>query len=409
MAHMRIRGYVVAGSTLIGIGVSCLLLAPYCLWVLWHLLPGETETVRLALAAELLPSPVVYAATGLNQNMLSRVAWEQGAHGRTVIALPRMRYQLTAMTELTKAGYTVERRGLLLRGQTGNGGQPIAWPPLTTVLQRMGKSLIISPEPVLPSIIASVETEKVLVVSGTYVVGARYRDTLHSLIRTRKENSPTPEIEAHPPIFDKGLLIETPAEHLRRVPVQAVDIWEKALRAKLGFTLTEPKIMEELLRFDTIGLYLNEKEGGIVSAGAASTFEGIIRSWIEEEERRARPQTRVFRLPDGTLGSEKVPGNPEPVFSPERRNDCYEPLAGKTTLWLCNNGKRIALASNEAVARTLLQEPHEPSGMLVTEPVLQQLQERIGCTQDPQALLCQADRLEVAGNSGRIRVTLTAY
>src|SRR3989344_1028274 len=67
-------------------------------------------------------------------------------------------------------------------------------------------------------------------------------------------------------------------------------------------------------------------QAALVVSDTADQFSLAATTWVEEEDRRTRLVNRAFRLPDGTIGYERIPGEARPAWTSPDAEGCRGPF-----------------------------------------------------------------------------------
>jgi hypothetical protein len=391
------------------------------LWWAWFSLPDRQAGLpidqvvdsRFALDLRRAPSAAedlfaLPAAAGFVTREARLAVWEVGTQENDdrLVFLPRWHRLLAAKAAAQRQGWQVERSGLVLRAWQGT--QRPAWPSLLqtaastlrTLIRdsvRHPGALVALPAGTLPGM-----ADPVMAVfwRGTDQLRVRITPTVPS------ESAGVDKLSSAAPQVDE-LSVALPGHSLGLLPPAYSAAWSKILHEKLHFSLTRPDILRYVSQFSQVALRVSGSEAGLGVYSAPEAFATAATNWVQEEERRQRPAQRAFRLPDGSLGYEKVPGEAISVWSEVVEDGCQTPLSGRTTLWLCRSDSAAALATSKAVAQQLLIAPPEAALNIGTH-TLRQLLPETACSSPLVSLLCQAAwiRLTSAGDTTYIEAGL---
>lgn len=411
LTHWRV---VIATVALAGLVILSGMLGYATLpWFLWHLLPSApqrgvlvmphlTDAPLAAMAAAVVPPAVrehIPAALYLG--------WAQDGQNLQLVTVPRPQAYQSLPRTLTAAGWQVRRIGPLLLATQGEA----RWRPLSLVATDYIRSLTISSWPVFPAAIIHTQDSFHGMTSPLAVVMTR-RGTKVRIIAaadlsegSRREVVPV----AVPP---DHVVITVPGELLAALPTEVHEDLNRQLRLALGFTLTRPDILAHLATYDAASLALRPSGEALATLGVrgdADTFTDTVTSWIQEEERRTRLTTRAFRLPDGTLGYEKIPGEVLPVVTYAPSDQCWHPVEGRSTLWLCAQDGSVGVGMSQALAREGAAAATVPTtSITLGERALAHLQERLSC-EDQSAdiqthIFCSLASLRLHGVPERVQL-----
>jgi len=260
---------------------------------------------------------------------------------RSLAILPTWRGQIWLKEVLANEGWQVERRGLVLVA-TKDESLP-GW------RQVFGQMLT---------------ARKVAGGSWSPVAAGRHAET--DWVAKRKGEDL--EVLINGGIAEEGdkvdeVYLELPGEVLRAMPESLLETWDKWFIDKIGFVKTDPAILSSLVGFDSLMI---KGQGDTLLIGAESEtgkFFDLVEIWLAEEERRNRIETKGFRLPDGTIGFEKVPGERlKEVFQVMGPGECWQSLISDYPWRLCKDGNRAILSMDKSFVAEPVSWPEEWNG-----------------------------------------------
>lgn len=152
---------------------------------------------------------------------------------------------------------------------------------------------------------------------------------------------------------DANAILSVPGSALAVLPPALQASWDALLHQKLHFTHTKPEIFRHLMTADRVVILMRGDDLALGIAPAEQGEAAPLHRWVQDEERYSRPHEQAFRLPDGTIGRELVPGLAGDVFREPDATGCRAPLEGKTTLWLCERAGMVLLATDQSLAQQL--------------------------------------------------------
>lgn len=355
------------------------------LWVPWFLLPEAplkvawTPVLRsLVTSSTLLPAEV-------SAHLVWHAAYARG-EGETLVLLPNMLGQMRLAAELANAGWQVQRLGWYVYATKG------ASPVTAAQVRQAGKSLVMdqlrSRQPLYPSGLLEVAH-----------MGAENIDPLLLIVVKRG---------------DAFRVVSTPAgsaAYAGPVVVPAFERWQVSAAGQLwqldhkafwndiawqqfGFKNTRPQMQAVLAQLPYAALVSPKQDQlAVVAEDPNQVLALAATAWVQEEERQTRLVNRAFRLPDNTIGYERVPGAAQPVFAPADAGGCQGPLEQRTTLWLCQRNGVTVLGTSEVVAQEVLRTwQQQQLAVVVGQAALTRL--KSGCEQAGQGIvggLCQLD------------------
>ncbi len=210
---------------------------------------------------------------------------------------------------------------------------------------------------------------------------------------------------------NEDLRIAIQSELLEYIPKELQDNLNQIIKEDLNFSYTQPNFINSLSDAEAFGvLYSPDKGFSLIYDGdQPEEFVQIAETWIQDEERYSRPTKRGFKTPDGILGYEIVPGEAEPVFHGWLSN-CREPIDGKTNVWLCRQGNKVSLGSNESATRSALDLPVSDESWLIDIPqsILTQLHQSQACQGSADLItdaLCQTNDLLIKYDNGSLQIS----
>lgn len=341
-----------AGSLGLAI-ISATVVFVHSLWFLWALLPANA-TLRFALdrtqPSQLEPAVPQYVPLAHDLEPLtkhsSRFAYALTPHEQVLVVLPALNAQISLPQSLAQAGWQVERLGLIIRAQRGQ--KEDHQPSFTAAVQPALADSLRWQRPLRP--LALLESQGV-----TAIARRTHREIT---ITVQPAGTIFPERATTSQAAPDAIALVVPGSILKQLPRSLVLAWNSLLRQKFGFIKTKPDIMEELSDYSTVLLGVQGKTVtvGVADAQAITTFASTVQRWSEDEDRYNRPVKRAFRLPDGSLGYELVPGPSRLVFQPDSvAAACLEPIAGRATVTLCHHDNRLVVATAREQAQLGLQ------------------------------------------------------
>lgn len=387
------------------------------LWFPWHVLPpGEVKLAWTHRAAAMLPPSVPVSP---EVNHVLHAAWrgvyqqQSTATGlsRALLVLPAWRYQRATPAALAAAGWQVGRIGPYIHATRGDHGAGLLNP--RSVLRATLAALITSRWPMYPGIIfeaASVQS----VVSQPLAAVATPSGTTWRVVVDQSIAQPSPGLRpAGQPTVASNVPRRQPSQsELAAIVVVAPGslwksmpetLWDDILRPRLHFTRTRPPFVHTLATLPQATVLLSTQDQGsdvaITGEDPTGQFALAATTWLQEEERRSRLVNRAFRLPDGTQGYERVLGEALPVLSPPDEAGCRGPEGARTTLWLCQQGKRTTLATDRDLAlRALAYTAPAPLTIHVTAAGLLSLQKNCPAATVAEQLLCTVRAISWQGS-----------
>jgi len=358
-----------------------LVVAHLSIWFLWELLPpaggGQPGTIQIAINQKYLTASFFIhhlTTTSLAPTLTplasaSLFAISQTPASTTLVAVPDnpflFREQRSLTKQLHEAGFRTERLGLLTIAQQGNGDEPadIVHASLRQAARQTARRLLSSALPARPLLIASADAGVIPFLDNSLTVIGTAKGNDVQLVTTEQTiNFHTTDLVAPPlPKDADELKLALPSHVLATIPDALNRMWNNALLDRFGFTNTQPDIMDHLAQYDSLAIQLTKNDVTIALVGHQELFISTAKTWLQAEEAYTRQRQRAFRLPDGTLGYEQVPGEIREVFSnsvdANCRHEAYPLPADMKHFWLCAKDNQVVLSSNYATAQAAIQEP----------------------------------------------------
>lgn len=151
------------------------------------------------------------------------------------------------------------------------------------------------------------------------------------------------------PLQHPTLVLDIPGTALGMLPTRLTESWNDLLRQRLDLTATRPDILAALAQYSHVLVTISDPgvSVGIMSRDSdeRARWQALREAWAVDEDRFRRPVNQAFRLPDGTLGREKVAGLPGQVWGTQQSGVCRSPLPEKPALWACDIDAASVLAS----------------------------------------------------------------
>ncbi len=217
--------------------------------------------------------------------------------------------------------------------------------------------------PARPFFIASADAGVIPFLDNSLtIIGTAKGDDVQLVTAEQTIDLHTTDLAAPPLPKDIGeLKLALPSHVLDTIPDALNRLWNNALLDQLGFTNTQPDIMGHLAQYDSLAIGLTQNDVTITLTGNQELFTSTAKAWLQAEEAYTRQRQRAFRLPDGTLGYEQVPGEIREVFlnsvDENCRHEAYPHLADMNHFWLCTKDNQVVLSSKYTTARAAIQEP----------------------------------------------------
>lgn len=316
-------------------------------WFLWGLLPEVNSQLLIDTGGEI--SPLLTAAASRYQladllpfNVTQTRRFMLGVsenYGRLVI-VPRAGQSQAVRSGLAGYGWKVQRVGFLLIAERGLAAAPdslLAWIRASWQgLKQVGRAAVWQRLPARPILLAATHDSRLIpgLPAPSRLVGRRQRGQLQ-LVWGRGGAWPKPGRSAHFQGNSQDLLALVPGYVLKLLPQGLTSIWNAWLAEKLHFSYTHPNLMAALASFDHVIVKNSGENVTLGAIGNPEKFLGLAETWFSQEIAASQPVTAAFRLPDGTLGYEKRPGDLTVIFGPPGADGCSKSDPAVAAFRLC--------------------------------------------------------------------------
>ncbi len=337
------------------------------LWFFHGLVESKSPNVTLAITNA---KPVEDFTPHINQYILPQDATEAtrflsryaiGASGDQIViaGLPRLRDQLRVSDSLLERGWQVKRVGLYIYAENQTA-RPMTRPSNLIGYKQALAQIKNSSTPISPLGIAQVSQNSLPYIDRAYAAIAywkRGRINIDAALGSREIAKIEQGVISEESDNNK-LDIAIQSGVLQFAPTEIIIQWEQQAAALFGFKNTTPAILRDLVSQDRIAITQGEKEGGEFIAisvdGKPEDAYAKIESWLLAEAAYDTPIKKAFRLPDGTLGYEYVPGGIEDE-SVRGARGCHSVLQHEKTLWVCITDTRTMLTTDKDIVPTPIQ------------------------------------------------------
>lgn len=334
------------------------------LWTAWEMAPPGTTVIALnltkpgaavALKAAAIRLPAEAAALASHT---ARLVYSQQPQGATLIIVPRSLFALRLPPKpasgLAAAGWQLARRGQLIYA-TREGG---AVPASSLAGARAGLRRLLEANTLKSPLALAQITDHPLTSARPIAAVVAVRNTPTGTLLTAtvqpagtRQNDPP----ALPPA-EADLTVHLPGSTLAELPENLQQVWQRVTTQKLGLAEDSAGPLPPFAQMQAVHLVVQQDSAALAVRGNPEQFIQHVSSLLQAEDARRRPVTRSFRLPDGTIGTESIPGPIEPVLDDAADPDgCLIPHAGKINLWLCRQGNIVAISPSRDLARMLSQ------------------------------------------------------
>lgn len=379
------------------------------LWLLWSALPDTAELRVATNSNSLLAQPLLQTTSALGDwfplTSTRALAAALKADGSTLLAIRTVfskRYDVA--DRLREHGWHVTRFGPFIRATT-QPENPLTWQETIAKLARVH---VLGRTPLRPTLLlAATPAAWPWLNEPIEVVATGSAAHMHFLITAESDSGLPTEpagLPASSPAAVSDLTLTLPSHYVSRLPPALQTAWNALLHQRLGLQHTTPDIASYVSQFEVTTITVRGDDAAVSVRGATDAFAEAATSWLQEDERRSRPVERAFRLPDGTVGYERVPGPVQPVLGPEQEG-CSSSVIEDLPWWLCRSETTIAVGTSEALTREILAAPEATTWQFVAS--LDKLQsaaaERCRDGDDVTSdMWCLVRRVSLAGTDHRV-------
>ncbi len=339
-------------------------------WLPWYLLPAS-KSMALAVDYTAPHSQELYRATFSRSTYtqeLSRLssaryaAYSFDESGQTLVVIPPLTAYSGLGKQLEKQGWIVEYIGLILRARktttASNSQSEAALPSLTTAIGKTLQHFLSRPDQAFPLSIAVVKQGAIPEADHTYYLLAfSRRGGIVGVVQSGEISG-----DVKTPIMvnashNAKLQVSLPSDILSYIPESQLNLWQPKLESSFDFIKTHPSFVNELKRHTMFTVMMSDRAASLGVVGQPQLFTDAVSQWLSQEDAYYRPRKQAFRLPDGGLGYEVVPGKSRTVLSPIDENGCREYVGEGQKSWLCLNGDAAILGTNKSDALRLVKAP----------------------------------------------------
>lgn len=346
-----------AGAGALAFLVLLWLLSP---WFLWHLLPEQTDFKAVLKSdrriAALVPGLQVVEPL-LGSSAQIGVATTSNSQ-TTFIIRPTVAGYFSLRHELAAAGWQTYWYGpWLIAGDGGLVEHRSFWQAARGGWQArlpdgQGYNPLFIAEGKLPGLDKPVR-------AVATAVGPEWRIMVSKISSEEQQSAPpTPRLRRTSlpdrppqPISEAMAELSLTGAMLGELPEPLKEKWDEKWRELLGFTRTKPDFITELTHYPQVQLTIRAAGARLAVFEENERWQAAVRRWVEEEERQFRIQKRSFRLPDGTLGAEYVPGPRQALFTVSAAHPtCSEATVQERYFWLCGDDYSFFASSEDLLA-----------------------------------------------------------
>jgi len=357
------------------------------MWFIWELIPSEQQ--RYAINNALLPENKIFEAAPHHpiqsiQPLIKntrRFALSVGKDNFVFVSLPRNPFILQQQKALRQAldnqGLNTQRLGLLLISAHNEQLPTISFKSIFQALSHAWLDQFkyrFTPHPLLIGYIQPSSTP--LIDDPLFFISkinhqARENKTTITTYVAENYNGLKGISKIKPPTPDRGedtLRLFINGQILGNLPHSLKNTWTSAIYRQFNFTNTSPDIINKLTSYNQVELVLSPDSLTISTKHPDNDFSEYFKGIVQAEEAYSRPDQQAFKLPDGTLGYEKVPGPARSVFSITDIQEAAcqhaswpaSPATDRSTppsnepgyqhIWICTNEDLVTISNNESTA-----------------------------------------------------------
>ncbi len=304
-----------------------------------------------------------------------------------VVGLPQWRYQINIVKSIPANGWQVGRFFPLVwvqsapRVQSAQEGQAsIAEQSLVDVIKNYWRNLATHNWLFRPLAIVEIKPSYLSLLDDYYQLQAypAGKNTINIAIKRGRKNaddrSATRSEEPAETTMSQLAVRGAPSSVIDRLPANILNAWEEKISQ--SFNIGGGSMSFASLLREQEGFGLSVEQGGMAVSitGEPERFKSALAAQIKEEVSFNNPVRKAFRLPDGTLGYEYVPGDGNAIWR-EEGGGCYSNNDLGSSLWLCQANNQAALAQDHQAAVAMLNMQPPPGWQIViNSPFTDQLQ-----------------------------------
>lgn len=320
-------------------------------WFLWFALPA-TSSIRWTFSnvkpvADFIPASI-QSSLPFPQSHAYRLGSSQSDEDTTLVVLPRLTHQKSVVDDLNRSGWQTRRMGLLVCASR----RSLDCTSYAASILPALKTMVFSRLPVFPDAILSINGSAreapALINHNSVAVIASASGQQFKILSSSSLSSlnNSPRLSAQAPAADISLSV--PGSSIALLPEALRRVWNDSIQARLHLANTKPDIMDYLSQFEWVRISLSGEEITLAIDGAANSFDNTVEEWLTTDDRYSRPAKKVFRLPDGTLGREQVPGASRNVLT-EHQDNCRFSIDPYNII-LCRNDGAASLSNRHVTA-----------------------------------------------------------
>ena len=306
---------------------------------------------------------------------------------------------------IARSGWQYDRVGPYI--VASEPGKAVLVPSYLEVIQAAGlnplKNIILQ-RPQRPVLIGAIPGEKLGLDQQINLTGLS-RDNSIQILSSLDELEYKALSGGNQAVLKDDLQVSIESGILRNIPSDIHASWNRFISQKINFVNSKPDFMAHFRTAKKIEIKDSSAGFSLAYSGPdAELFLQEAEVWIQNEERHNRPSRQGFKTPDGTLGYEIVPGDPEPVVESWSDN-CQAPISGRSTLWLCRQGDKAVLGTSMEVARQALASESLASDVYLvglSQTALAIFKEGNACEQNEPSILlrtlCLSSRVYIQGS-----------
>lgn len=295
-----------------------------------------------------------------------KVIYQKQGSNQTLILVSKLAFIDTIKQNITTDGWNISQIGPVIMASKGqNNPLPSGKTLLSRSMQgllRPWQEIFQHQAPFHPLTVVSLTKDTYGWVDQPMEVIAQYsgrqihtqialKDNSTQKINWSEQRQPQEKSEE---INDKGLFLALPPMMLSSIPKIIGEKLTNNLAAALS--LKQDSLNRLLNTFSTAKqVIISLKDGRAVIGviGQKEEFISYAQDRVKEAEALYYPQKKAFRLPDGTLGYELVPGKPE-ISWVQTGDGCAYMNGEKTTWWICRQGEVVLVGLEKNMVQQAL-------------------------------------------------------
>ena len=346
------------GVSALGLGVIAALVVTLntSIWFLWHAAPAADTKIGVSRPhAGSAPAEEILFAARLKSvkpyaSRARRYVLSRSRDTSTLLLIPADPWSWRQGEELRRAlvrdGWQVRRVGLAIFAAENSH---IPLPSIAAAARKSVQTFFSRDLPHSPAIIASARTQddaKALILAPE----RNRRNRVQGAIAPSVDEIDLNSAASLPlPTGEHELTLTLPREQIKALPEDLINQVRQRVYAQFHFTHTSPAIFD--LPADTVALAVQLGDGlSLTLKGDTNALTHRLQGWFRQEERYLRPQQQAFRLPDGGIGYELVPGQARDILKSTQDPGCFK-TDYSPTVYMCRSGDQVAVSSEQSAAQ----------------------------------------------------------